>query len=298
MLFCRADVAYLCAACDVKVHQANKLASRHERVCICEVCEHAPAAVTCKADAAALCVSCDMDVHSANPLSQRHERLPVVPLFQPISAVKLPHINVARLSHGQETVTVHQKEKDEDEDDEICASWLVHHEPKLPSSDDISIAAEIDKGIREAKEKNMHYMGNFMPGEFNLDMEHTYVEDSLVPVVHVVDHASPVPSNVSGSVESYKGRYTQTITSHNDGISSSMGMGIVPDAALTDLSSTKVSACVQYADGIELMAREARVLRYKEKRKNRNFEKTIRYASRKAYAEARPRVNGRFAKRF
>ena len=45
------------------------------------------------------------------------------------------------------------------------------------------------------------------------------------------------------------------------------------------------------------MAREARVMRYKEKRKNRKFEKTIRYASRKAYAEKRPRIKGRFAKR-
>jgi hypothetical protein len=43
--------------------------------------------------------------------------------------------------------------------------------------------------------------------------------------------------------------------------------------------------------------REARVLRYREKRKNRKFEKTIRYASRKAYAEIRPRIKGRFVKR-
>lgn len=38
-------------------------------------------------------------------------------------------------------------------------------------------------------------------------------------------------------------------------------------------------------------------MRYREKRKNRKFEKTIRYASRKAYAETRPRIKGRFAKR-
>lgn len=55
--------------------------------------------------------------------------------------------------------------------------------------------------------------------EFNLDMEHAYVEDSLVHVVNVVDHASPVPSNGSGSVELYKARYKQTITSHNHGVS-------------------------------------------------------------------------------
>ena len=38
-----------------------------------------------------------------------------------------------------------------------------------------------------------------------------------------------------------------------------------------------------------------RVRRYREKRKRRTFEKTIRYQSRKAYAEVRPRIKGRFA---
>ncbi|KAG8092552.1 hypothetical protein GUJ93_ZPchr0012g18947 [Zizania palustris] len=48
--------------------------------------------------------------------------------------------------------------------------------------------------------------------------------------------------------------------------------------------------------GDPVMDREARVMRYKEKRKRRRYEKQIRYASRKAYAEMRPRVKGRFAK--
>ncbi|KAL5225226.1 hypothetical protein ABZP36_011865 [Zizania latifolia] len=48
--------------------------------------------------------------------------------------------------------------------------------------------------------------------------------------------------------------------------------------------------------GDTAMDREARVMRYKEKRKRRRYEKQIRYASRKAYAEMRPRVKGRFAK--
>ena len=42
--------------------------------------------------------------------------------------------------------------------------------------------------------------------------------------------------------------------------------------------------------GMDAEGRIARVNRYREKRKNRKFEKTIRYASRKAYAESRPRV--------
>ncbi|CAL9051541.1 unnamed protein product, partial [Musa banksii] len=45
------------------------------------------------------------------------------------------------------------------------------------------------------------------------------------------------------------------------------------------------------------MDREARVMRYKEKSQTRKFEKTIRYASRKAYVVTRPRIKGHFAKK-
>ncbi|KAK6913045.1 CCT domain [Dillenia turbinata] len=43
--------------------------------------------------------------------------------------------------------------------------------------------------------------------------------------------------------------------------------------------------------------REARVLRYKEKRRSRLFAKRIRYEVRKLNAEKRPRIKGRFVKR-
>lgn len=43
--------------------------------------------------------------------------------------------------------------------------------------------------------------------------------------------------------------------------------------------------------------RQASVLRYKEKRRNRLFAKTIRYEVRKLNAEKRPRIKGRFVKR-
>uniref|UniRef100_A0A0D9XMF4 CCT domain-containing protein n=1 Tax=Leersia perrieri TaxID=77586 RepID=A0A0D9XMF4_9ORYZ len=62
-------------------------------------------------------------------------------------------------------------------------------------------------------------------------------------------------------------------------------------------SVTKDAAAALVANGGDTaMDREAKVMRYKEKRKRRRYEKQIRYASRKAYAEMRPRVKGRFAK--
>lgn len=85
--------------------------------------------------------------------------------------------------------------------------------------------------------------------------------------------------------------------------SSSMDVGVVPDgSSLSEISypfgrNISVSTPDLTGNQSSQMDREARVLRYKEKRKNRKFEKTIRYASRKAYAETRPRIKGRFAKR-
>ncbi|PIA55985.1 hypothetical protein AQUCO_00700360v1 [Aquilegia coerulea] len=64
ILFCAADEAALCQACDDKVHLCNKLANRHVRVGLadpsavscCDICENAP-------DGSSLCLQCDMIVH-------------------------------------------------------------------------------------------------------------------------------------------------------------------------------------------------------------------------------------------
>ena len=74
---------------------------------------------------------------------------------------------------------------------------------------------------------------------------------------------------------------------------SSSEAAVVPDA-LSAGGAPAPSVAVVASKGKE---REARLMRYREKRKNRRFHKTIRYASRKAYAETRPRIKGRFAKR-
>ena len=50
------------------------------------------------------------------------------------------------------------------------------------------------------------------------------------------------------------------------------------------------------AHNLTMQEREAKVMRYREKRKRRRYDKQILYESRKAYAELRPRVNGRFVK--
>ncbi|XP_057968066.1 B-box zinc finger protein 19-like isoform X2 [Malania oleifera] len=71
VLFCAADEAALCRACDEKVHMCNKLANRHVRVGLadpsdipsCDICENAPGFLYCEVDGSSLCLQCDMAVH-------------------------------------------------------------------------------------------------------------------------------------------------------------------------------------------------------------------------------------------
>nr|ATU32511.1 CONSTANS-like 2 protein [Cymbidium ensifolium]AXY87609.1 CONSTANS-like protein-like protein [Cymbidium goeringii] len=265
ILFCRADAAFLCGRCDARVHSANKLASRHERVWLCEVCEQSPAAVTCKADAAALCSSCDADIHSANTLASRHHRIPIVPFFDSPSSDSAG-------GGGSGHNSLFSSDAD--------ASWILQELPKDPPLEmpksancffsevnpylDLEYASSIDAGI--------------------------YQSDSVVPA------GAGIPASFMLDFSKPKPAYTGYTISPS---MSSSEVGVVPDgegSAMADVStcgggrSSSVTA-------VSVMDREARVMRYREKRKNRRFEKTIRYASRKAYAETRPRIKGRFAKR-
>ncbi|KAK7404399.1 hypothetical protein VNO78_05269 [Psophocarpus tetragonolobus] len=80
IIFCAADEAALCSACDHKIHMCNKLASRHIRVDLadptdvprCDICENEPAFFYCEIDGSSLCLQCDMIVHVGG--KRTHER--------------------------------------------------------------------------------------------------------------------------------------------------------------------------------------------------------------------------------
>uniref|UniRef100_A0A0D9VCW4 CCT domain-containing protein n=1 Tax=Leersia perrieri TaxID=77586 RepID=A0A0D9VCW4_9ORYZ len=278
---------YLCAACD-----ADHARAGHERVWVCEVCELSPAAVTCKADAAALCAACDADIHHANPLARRHERVPV----QPIGSAAATDAD-ALLFGG---------EKD-------------------------SAAAAGDFAGGCGKEVKLDFMfGDFMDPYLGGggDLARFAHADSVVPNNNngsVGAGAVELGFAVAGGAKPSYSSYTAA-SMGNSGSSSEVGL--VPDAICgggiieLDFAQSK-AAFLPYAStpshSVSTMdvavapeissggvyppppaageGRAARLMRYREKRKNRRFEKTIRYASRKAYAETRPRVKGRFAKR-
>ncbi|XP_019457839.1 PREDICTED: B-box zinc finger protein 24-like isoform X2 [Lupinus angustifolius] len=82
-LICCADEAALCAKCDVEVHAANKLASKHQRLLLhslstklprCDICQDKPAFIFCVEDRALFCQDCDEPIHSAGTISANHQR--------------------------------------------------------------------------------------------------------------------------------------------------------------------------------------------------------------------------------
>ncbi|KNA23803.1 hypothetical protein SOVF_021810 isoform A [Spinacia oleracea] len=277
-VYCRADSAYLCTSCDARIHAANQVASRHERVWVCEACERAPAAFLCKADAASLCATCDADIHSANPLARRHHRVPIMP----VGCVYGPSDGFLELPDGDDQTTDHEGDEDE------AASWLLLN----PGADN------------QFCEPSYNQQQEFSVPEKNCG------DDSVVPVQcrEPKDHQIQYQNFLFGMECETKPEYNyNTSISHSVSVSS-LDVGVVPESTMSDMSVSHPrtpkgtidlfsSPPTQVPTQLSPMDREARVMRYREKKKNRKFEKTIRYASRKAYAETRPRIKGRFAKR-
>ncbi|KAK3198537.1 hypothetical protein Dsin_021952 [Dipteronia sinensis] len=82
-VLCCADEAALCWECDDKVHAANKLAGKHQRVPLsvsssqmpnCDICQETSGFFFCLQDRALLCRKCDVAIHTANTYVSAHQR--------------------------------------------------------------------------------------------------------------------------------------------------------------------------------------------------------------------------------
>ncbi|KMZ73612.1 hypothetical protein ZOSMA_145G00020 [Zostera marina] len=81
---CCADEAALCDKCDVQIHSANKLASKHQRLLLqnlssklpfCDICQEKSAFIFCVNDRALFCRDCDESIHVEGTLSGDHQRI-------------------------------------------------------------------------------------------------------------------------------------------------------------------------------------------------------------------------------
>ncbi|KAJ7534457.1 hypothetical protein O6H91_13G097200 [Diphasiastrum complanatum] len=299
---CKADSAALCVACDVDIHMANPLASRHERTVINPF-------YICPDMVKGACISAVVPSSLVNGSIEDQE----CSLLLKDDGDESSAAEAASWLLTNPNTVLNASSKD------AISSKCRADVNGYPSLDRDACT----KSRKERLAKNCHLQSSDMSLDVEpyIDLEYVsgtsapkrYVADSLVPV-HAPEgfgQISPSISDGPGSNDANEipksGKKIRcTPISTYSMYSSPNDTGVVPDASTTDLpvNSTKslefqdpTFPLVPQANALEPVDREARVLRYKEKRKNRKFEKTIRYASRKAYAETRPRIKGRFAKR-
>nr|GEY22862.1 zinc finger protein CONSTANS-LIKE 5 [Tanacetum cinerariifolium] len=282
ILFCRTDKLFLCIACDLKIHGQTK----HERVWMCEVCEQAAASVTCKADAAALCVTCDRDIHSVNPLASRHERVPVVSFYDSAEDV----VSFANLTAQNLTQPIGS-----DVTCDVTASIHVQYPLDVPQvmvkSADLCSDRLFDFGF--AIPSHVLFEPEFRDRDVPIQTTTGSVM-AIPPLGPPIQTVAPRTHNVE---------FTSSVTNQSHSLSVSSSSNIDAGTAseqssIVDVSYPLVLPAINNEKKLSAADREARVLRYKEKRKNRKYDKKIRYASRKAYAETRPRIKGRFVKQM
>ncbi|XP_074567838.1 zinc finger protein CONSTANS-LIKE 2-like [Curcuma longa] len=248
----------------------------------CDVCRSAPSLVYCHADAAFICVGCDERVHTANRLASRHERVWVCEACGRAPAALACCADSAVLCTACDA-EVHS------------ANVLAHRHYRVPISPLSFLPGEEGEHLRYGdKEAESWLLINRRNSLFN-------DQDQMDEYMNL--------DRYNNNCNETQNQERQNKVSNCHSVSfASMDVSLVPDTTMAEISNSHHSA----KGSMELFStcppslpvasqfpldREAKVLKYREKRKSRKFEKTTRYASRKAYAETRPRSKGRFVKR-
>ncbi|KAH0701278.1 hypothetical protein KY285_014808 [Solanum tuberosum] len=309
---CKADAASLCASCDTDIHSANPLARRHHRVPIMPILGtlYGPPAVETVGSGSMMI---------GGPTGESTEDYGFLSFTQ-----------------NADDMTVDEEDEDEDEAASwLLLNPPVKKNNKNFDNDHnnqnnnygMLFGREVVDDYLDLAEYggvsqfNDQYSVNQQQQHYSVPQK-SYRGDSVVPVQEgqgkslILYHQQQQQQShhlnfqLGMEYDNYNTRYGYTATMSHSVSISSMDVSVVPESALSETSNShprppKGNIDLFSGPPIQIppppqltpMDREARVLRYREKKKNRKFEKTIRYASRKVYAETRPRIKGRFAKR-
>jgi CCT motif/B-box zinc finger len=290
----------------------------------CALCHSAQAVVFCVNDDASLCGPCDTKFHS-NPLSARHER-------RPLSIVEAPCTSTAEgsvESWDDQAAVVPQCAPSIanmfDDDlfptnfvDDLTADLLAGP-LDLPSQADL-LTFDFDgvvpsiSGQENNNNATQEAIANMFPLEFPSSgpvnpFIHNSIAEEALPESMMVPQEQPValitavtaPTGIRmapkrARVSRYDVDFSEEEEDSDMEDDSDDGEFVLaPRRSHASRARREAAAAAAAAPIPEPeLTRLERVARYRQKRARRNFKKTIRYQSRKAYAEIRPRIKGRF----
>ncbi|XP_074585583.1 zinc finger protein CONSTANS-LIKE 3-like [Curcuma longa] len=257
---------------------------------LCDACGLNPALLHCRSDSAFLCGACDATVHGANGLASRHARAWLCEVCEAAPAAVICKADAAALCSSCDA-------------DIHTANPLARRHQRLPLSPFLGPASSARASsphddasaysLLHQEAVPMQFLFSDADADAYLDLDYNTSEDEpkavngADPSCILSPFCSYLDLNVTGSKPEPDVSFCHSESSE---------AAVVPDVSQVPAAAAEVGLpCAYQATSRE--ERVARLMRYREKRKSRRFEKTIRYASRKAYAEARPRVKGRFVKR-
>ncbi|KAH0721333.1 hypothetical protein KY290_006328 [Solanum tuberosum] len=354
--FCPADDAFLCQSCDVSIHSANQLASRHERVRL-DTCSnkstitklvdktHQPAwhqGFTRKARTPRNGKKAQIRQRKKNEenrvpeigsdeneFENEEQLLYRVPIFDPFEA-ELCNVPDETGSIADLDILLNTEDACDDlnlpeflSSDIELAEFAADVETLLGGEEEQSTRLlnadfEDNKAIKiEVEDEEMRaVVACHLDPELDMEREglnwnfDEYYEERVEQKVMAAVTEFVASAEYSGSSTKSDEKNRLFLRLNHEAVisawpnqSSPWTNGIRPhfnpDDYWPDFSETcggnlgYYGGHVRSGDG----GREARVLRYREKRRTRLFSKKIRYEVRKLNAEKRPRLKGRFIKR-
>ncbi|KAL0658337.1 hypothetical protein Bca4012_078922 [Brassica carinata] len=330
MVHCRSDAACLCLSCDRNVHSANALSKRHSRTLICERCNAQPASVRCTDERVSLCQNCDWLGH--NGATNSHHKKQTINCYSGCpSSEELASIwsfcldldldfskgGQSACEQGMGLMTIdegtgekrsggHDANVDQPgtssaaqekstlakglgvSEDDYCGN-LIMDEMDLAfekydelfgtaynSSKDLFEHGGLESLFENHEGKTMQ-----QPAESNAASGDSFMTCRTEPIICF--SSQPAHSNLSFS--------GATVEGNNAGDFQDCGV-----SSMQQVSKETPLWCPPTAQEISATTRNNAVIRYKEKKKARKFDKRVRYVSRKERADVRRRVKGRFVK--
>ncbi|CDY24402.1 BnaCnng04690D [Brassica napus] len=327
--FCAADEAFLCQSCDTSVHSANLLARRHERVPLKDTSPQQEAPTwhhgftrkprtprgSGKRNNSSTFHDMVPEITAEGQTDSSEVEGPLicqVPVLDPM--VVEPKIKFPTMRSG---IDGHE---DEDKD-ESCLNEI------FPTNMEVEdFAADVETLLGHGLDKESYTMEEL--GLSNTEMlKKDEIEDKETKAMNMdIEICDDDQGNRDGTMpngecvqakEEKKKNVLMLSLDYDQVISTWGGQGLPwtsggpPDIDINISGSPVVSkrdngrkSRKKRRGGGRLPSsvvgdggREARVSRYREKKKTRSFTKTIRYEVRKLNAENKPRMKGRFVKR-
>ncbi|KAL1209215.1 Zinc finger protein CONSTANS-LIKE 8 [Cardamine amara subsp. amara] len=285
--YCASDDAFLCHVCDESVHSANDVATKHERVCLRtnDVLRRTTSNPVWysgfRRKARTPRVRCGGKKPQQKIDDERRREDPRVPEIGVEAMFLIPETN-----DDDDLTSLVPEFQGFTEMELFFIDGTEETMRQFNFEDEIDAMEDLYYNEEEEEETKTNGAEASCPGQSLMSCKKDY--DNVIAITTKTEESEDYESNAKQRNMLLTLNYENVIAAwdkqESPRFNNTSNFQLVPPG----IEEKKVSSRSE---------REARVWRYRDKKKNRLFEKTIRYEVRKVNADKRPRMKGRFVRR-